>query len=339
MKTKTRSRRPIMRRGVGRAMLTILGILLAALFVLVVVAYQGDIRRAHERISVGSQVIETACGPIEYAAAGSGQPVLVAHGSGGGYDAGLDLARGLIQGGFRVIAMSRFGYLRTPLPADASPAAQADAYACLLDALGIKRAAVVGASGGAPSSMQFALRHADRTTALVLLVPAAYPISLAQAEQGAMPKQTPALAKFLIDNALKSDFLFWAAPRVAPKAVDEALLATPPEVIEHTSADERARIAEIVDHLLPFSARRLGVLNDAANENPLPRYDLEQIAAPTLILSAADDIYGTYEGAQYSAKHIPHARFIGYSSGGHVLAGHYQEAVSEIVSFLRANAP
>jgi pimeloyl-ACP methyl ester carboxylesterase len=52
--------------------------------------------------------------------------------------------------------MSRFGYLRTPLPADASAAAQADAHACLLDALGIRRAAIVGASAGAPSAMQFA---------------------------------------------------------------------------------------------------------------------------------------------------------------------------------------
>ena len=34
-------------------------------------------------------------------------------------------------------APSRFGYLRTPLPSDASPAAQADAHSCLLDALGL----------------------------------------------------------------------------------------------------------------------------------------------------------------------------------------------------------
>jgi hypothetical protein len=40
-----------------------------------------------------------------------------------------------------------------PLPPDASPAAQADAYACLLDARRIERAAVIGASAGAPSAM------------------------------------------------------------------------------------------------------------------------------------------------------------------------------------------
>ena len=57
------------------------------------------------------------------------------------------------------------------LPADASPEAQADAHACLLDALGIPNAAVVGVSAGGPSAMQFAIRHPQRTAALVLLVP------------------------------------------------------------------------------------------------------------------------------------------------------------------------
>jgi len=311
-----------------------LGFVVVGLIALIYANYQGDIRQARERIKVGSQIVDTPCGSIEYAVAGDGPPVLVVHGAGGGYDQGLDFSKGLIQSGFRVIAMSRFGYLRTPLPADASPAAQADAYACLLDALNIRRAAVVGFSAGGPSSMQFALRHPERTAALVLLVPAAYPMSLRQGEQGAMPRQASALTNFLFDTALKSDFLFWVAPRLAPQALDEALLATPPEVIASASADERARVVETEEHLLPFSARRLGVINDAINEKPLPRYELEQINAPTLILGTADDLYRTYDGARYSAEHIPHARFIGYQSGGHLLVGHQKEALSEIASFL-----
>jgi 2-hydroxy-6-oxonona-2,4-dienedioate hydrolase len=63
----------------------------------------------------------------------------VVHGSGGGHDQGMAFAGSLADQGIRVIAMSRFGYLRTPMPADASAAAQADAHVCLLDALGIRR--------------------------------------------------------------------------------------------------------------------------------------------------------------------------------------------------------
>src|SRR3982751_2686389 len=142
--------------------------------VLVFIAYQRDINAARERAANGSEIAQTPCGPIEYASLGSGPALLIVHGAGGGFDQAIGMAAPLVASGLRVVLMSRFGYLRTPLPADASPAAQADAHACLLDALKIERAAVLGASAGAPSALQFALRHAARCTALVLLVPAAY---------------------------------------------------------------------------------------------------------------------------------------------------------------------
>lgn len=145
---------------VARAVAILAGLLTSGLTDLVSASYQRDIHQARERISAGSQIVETPCGPIEYAVAGSGPPVLVVHGAGGGYDQGLDFSRALVPSGLRVIPMSRFGYLHTPLPADASAAAQADAHACLLDALNISRAAVIGASAGAPSSMQ--LRYGIR---------------------------------------------------------------------------------------------------------------------------------------------------------------------------------
>jgi 2-hydroxy-6-oxonona-2,4-dienedioate hydrolase len=158
----------------GRVAAVVAGLVLAAIGLAVYISYQRDIGQARERVLLGSQIAETPCGSIEYAVAGEGPPVLVSHGSGGGFDQGMDFAAPLVRKGLRVIAMSRFGYLRTPLPADASAAAQADAHACLLDALNIRRAAIIGASAGAPSAMQFALRHPERTAALVLLVPAAY---------------------------------------------------------------------------------------------------------------------------------------------------------------------
>jgi 2-hydroxy-6-oxonona-2,4-dienedioate hydrolase len=79
--------------------------------------------------------------------------VLVVHGIFGGFDQGSVTAQGNLGNGFRCIVPSRFGYVRTPLPDTASPATQADAYACLLDVLGIERTAVMGASAGATSAI------------------------------------------------------------------------------------------------------------------------------------------------------------------------------------------
>lgn len=315
-----------------RALLAV-GVLAAALGGLLYSRYQHDIERARERIATGSRIAETPCGPIEYAVAGDGPPLLIVHGAGGGFDQGLDFGKPLVASGFRIIAVSRFGYLRTPLPKDASAAAQADAHACLLDALNIRRAAVVGASAGAPSSMQFALRHPGRITALVLLVPATY----VPRPGGAPPMQAPTGTVFLFDIALKSDFLFWAATRFARETVIRAILATPPAVVANASADEQARIDDVLAQVLPVSPRRLGLINDAWVISSLQRYELERIAVPMLAISMQDDLFGTFDGARYTVEHIPHARFIGYPSGGHLWVGHHKEIKAEIATFLKAN--
>ena len=122
-----------------RAVWLVAAAVLAGLLALVFASYQRDMREARARVASGSQVAQTACGPIEFATDGEGPAVLAVHGAGGGFDQAVDLAGPLAARGFRVIRPSRFGYLRTPLPADASAAAQADAHACLLDALGIER--------------------------------------------------------------------------------------------------------------------------------------------------------------------------------------------------------
>ncbi|HEV8260767.1 MAG TPA: alpha/beta hydrolase, partial [Burkholderiales bacterium] len=314
-----------------RVALILAGLAIAGATVFAYTSYHRDITQARERVSTGSQVVQTPCGPIEYAAVGEGKPVLVVHGAGGGYDQGLDFAKPLVDGGFLVIAMSRFGYLRTPLPTDASAAAQADAHACLLDALGIRRAAVIGASAGAPSSMQFALRYPERGTALVLLVPAAY----VPRPTGGPPMQTPTGTAVLVDTALTSDFLFWAAIKVARQTVIRAILATPPALVEKAPADEQARVAQVLDHILPISPRRHGLVNDAAVVSSLPRYELERVSMPTLVMSTADDLFGTFDIARYTAEHIPRARFVSYPSGGHLLVGHQKEFLSEIIAFLK----
>lgn len=292
--------------------------------------YQQDLELAQARISTGNHLAQTRCGPIEYAIAGTGPVVLVVHGAGGGFDQGLEIGAGLVRHGFRIVAVSRFGYLQTPLPADASPAAQADAHACLLDALGLDQVGVLGASAGAPSSVQFAIRHPHRVNALVLLVPAIY-----VPRDGAAPSvHTPAGVQWLFDHVLRSDLLLWLAIRLAPEHLVGSILATPRTLLERADAAERARAHRMLQLTLPISRRRPGLLNEARIMASLVRDDLERIAAPTLAISAADDRFGTYDSAQYTAAQIPGARFMGFDDGGHLLVGHQQEVESAIAAWL-----
>jgi pimeloyl-ACP methyl ester carboxylesterase len=315
-----------------------LGLLLAAEFAAAEPAdltyknYQRDLAFERNRVSADSRIAQTPCGPIEFASVGEGPALLLVHGAGGGYDQGLDFAQDFARLGFRVVTMSRFGYLGTPLPKDASPAAQADAHACLLDALKIERAALIGASAGAPSTMQLALRHPRRVSAMLLLVPLAY----APDPGSGAPAELPPPVRFVLEAVVKSDLLFWLALRLSPSRVAKTLLATPLEVLDNAEADERARIERTLRHMLPLSLRQQGLLNDLSIVGSLPRYELEKIEAPTLVVSAADDLYGTYPMARYTAAHIPGARFIGYASGGHMWIGRNAELLGEVKGFFGA---
>lgn len=294
--------------------------------------FHADVTQARSRALQDGTVISTRCGPIEYEEAGQGVPLLMVHGSGGGHDQGMLFARDFAAQGIRVIAPSRFGYLGTPLPADASPYAQADAHACLLDALGIERAAVLGASAGALSAMQLAIRHPQRVSGLVLLVPLAYrPVAAADTPPSA-------LAEKILLSLIGSDFVYWSAMHVARDQVIARVLATPPAVVAAAGASEQARVQAMVDSILPVSAHADGLRNETRIALHLEPYALEAIRAPTLLISARDDGYGTYASAEYSASRIANAKFIGFEQGGHLWVGHDDEVRRAVVAHVTATA-
>jgi pimeloyl-ACP methyl ester carboxylesterase len=149
-----------------------MGLLLGATFVgFALVGLGGFIswrRRVLAQVLRGSEIAETAKGPVEFAIAGTGPVILQLHGGASGYDQTLALSWDLHEAGFRVLSPSRPGYLRTPLTSGASPEQAADSLAGLLDVLSIDSVCVMGTSGGGPMALQFALRHPERVWGLVL---------------------------------------------------------------------------------------------------------------------------------------------------------------------------
>lgn len=294
--------------------------------------YRADLAAAHARIARGSRLIATHAGPIEVGLSEGTRALLMVHGTGGGFDQGLQFSERLTAAGWRVIAPSRFGYLRTPFPADASSEAQADAFAHLLDALGIERLPVLGGSAGALSALQFALRHPRRCSALVPIVPASYVPG-----RQATPAPAP-WAERVIASLLSSDLVFWSGITLAPAVATKALLATDAEVVERASADERARVRRILWSILPVSARAAGLLNDARLASRPAPMALERITAPTLAVSVRDDGFGTFAAAQHIAATVPGARLLSFDSGGHIWAGHDAELFAQVDAFLRSKA-
>jgi pimeloyl-ACP methyl ester carboxylesterase len=312
----------------GRTAALSLALLLVAAIgagALVFRSYERELGQARDAVSRGGLLATTVAGPIEYAERGAGIPLLSIHGAGGGYDQGLANVADLIGDGFRIIAPSRFGYLGTPIPADTSPAAQADAHAALLTELEVDKAIVVGVSAGARSAVELALRHPGRVTALILIVPGTY----APASPVAVDGRTSALVLRLVNSG--ADFAWWAAEKIAPSILIR-FIGVPPDLFASSSQVEQARVMQVIRSIEPLSRRFPGINIDSNPDLRRPR--LEDIGVPTLIISAKDDLFNTLPAAEFAAATIPDAKLVVYDTGGHLLVGRQQEVSKLVRDFL-----
>jgi pimeloyl-ACP methyl ester carboxylesterase len=310
-----------------RALLTGLGAVALAGSAWSAGACRATIQGAETRIAHRSSVIPTDAGPLEYAVAGNGPPLMMIHGTGGGFDQGLLFAHGLLEAGFRIVAPSRFGYLRSGFPEDASPAHQADVLVGLLDHLGLDRIAVAGGSAGALTAAEFARRHPDRCTHLVLIVPAAN-------LTGRDPVAFTALQRMAVERVLTSDAWFWSFATLAPDMLLRTLLATDPALLDRVSPQERRRADLIREGLMPISRKAEGLRNDGVRAGAPAQTAFETITRPTLILSCEDDLFGTADTARLLAGRIPDARLIVYPDGGHIWLGHDADLTREVRDFI-----
>ena len=301
---------------------------LVALVIGIIAWFEVDIGGARHRSIGRSQTVETSFGTVEYALAGDGKPVLVVHGAGGGFDQGLTMTSAAAQHGSQLIVPSRFGYLRSPLPDHASSVAQANALVELLDRLGVGKAGVIAISAGAGSALQFAARHSERCAALVLIVPAK-----------ALPPGAANHGGFAVRAIFGSDFLMWTASkamRVAPGALLPLVFGTPGKLWREASADDRRRLFDLFDSLLPVTSRLGGMQLDIATAQHPDPLVLERITCPVLAISSEDDQFGTAERAREIASSVASGRAVVYPSGGHALVGHQADVAEEVEGFLSA---
>lgn len=328
-------RRPRSRTPVRRVVAIVAAVVAIGGIVTVSLAFRRDLAEARAATIGRSQIVDSPWGPIEYADTGAGQPVLFIHGSGGGFDQGLAFSAPLAGHGVRIIAPSRFGYLRSAMPPGATVEMQADALDWLMRRLGVEQAVIFGGSAGALSATQLALRHPDRCRGLVLAVPALYaPDRLPGAN--AAPGPTTQRA---INAALGSDLLFWAGVKTAPDAMTRMVLATEPATVRAASKSERRRVHEVMFHILPVSARREGLRMDSATAGTPPDWPVERIACPTLVIGARGDLYETDKAAIHTAGRIPGARLVLYPDGGHLWVGHDAGLWRTVAAFVEGLEP
>lgn len=310
--------------------------------VLLAVAAVGFLIWRDQRIQYlesNSQRIQTSRGLVEYAQTGSGPSVLVLHGTIGGYDQGQMLVQMLGQSSKRYVSVSRPGYLRTPLDTGATFEQQADAYAALLDELGIDKVAVVAVSGGGPSALQFALRYPNRCWAMVLIAANSDVKADGREDKPNDARQPHAW----LMNILFSDLTSWMITGISQIVPDKTLAVLVGQeyvpIIMHDPEKYR-NFTEVVSTIVLLSRRREGSINDSKQFSTFTGHPFEKITCPTLILYGTRDNFVPSAEQKYLTKTLPNARYIEIEGGTHFMAVSHQDVLAPLITdFLNLYAP
>ena len=279
--------------------------------------YRREMNAGRARLAAAERhVISTRWGAVEYAERGSGAPVLVVHGIYHHCVGGLLCVRELLPDR-RVIAPSRFGYLGSSMPPNATPATQADAFAALLDVLGIGQIDVVALSAGATSALQLALRYPGRVKHLAVLV-------------GNLPESPTAIAQPSWTKRVNRQFAMWAIRALVPSTMARLVAAVPKQFA--MSSENIRYVDEFIDSLFPMSPEGSNFDLFVSNAD-VANYKLETISVPTLIVHTTDDQLASHDASRRAAERIPGARFVSLESGGHLMLGQQKKCHDELADF------
>ena len=208
--------------------------------------------------------------------AGAGPPVLLLHGFTGSTRALDGVAAGLHAAGFETIAVDLLGHGRSDAPRDPRAYAMercSEALACVLDAAGAERAAVLGYSLGGRVALGLAVASPERVRGLVLVGASA---GLADpAERAARRRADDALA-----DAIERD----GVPRFVERWMAQPLFATQARLGPERLAVARAQRLANSAHGLAASLRGIGTGVQPPLHEALARLDV-----PILLTAGAED--------------------------------------------------
>ena len=254
------------------------------------------------------RIINTELGEIEYADIGQGVPMLVLHGTPGGYDQGLMNVRAVPTSAatnIRTISVSRPGYRGTPLDSGRTFEDQSDLFAAMLDEIGVDRVVVLATSGGGYAGLQFAIRHPDRTIGLILSG-----AEVRSHEGGSfVPTTVPGPSRAQIFVA-----------EIAMWAFGDSVIASSTMADFNPDDPEQASIWRyVLETAIPFGGGDPGRLNDIAQRmNPaIDSWPLDQIRVPTLFLHGDADDDSSYDAARAASVRMSDAEFVTFEGGDH----------------------
>lgn len=277
-----------------------------------------------------SQRVRTPLGPIEYVHVGQGPPVLVLHGSPGGYDQGLLGMRHLLKRGLSLLCVSRPGSLRTPLE---HRTFEQQAFLCqaLVRKLGLDLHGVIGIGAGGAVGLSFCRLYPQRGLLLYQAITHAYQLSAANQARIA-----------LLFNEPGTWLTNWLGPeRLARQLIDAKGFLDPrqAQALMQQTLDDPEKLdflLGLLEAVAPVELRRPGLENDMEQLRSwsLP---LEELDLPVLIQHGTHDADVPFEHASYAASRLRGAKLTGVEGGTHMLrlAPQWDDLAEEQAAFFR----
>lgn len=281
--------------------------------------------------------------PIHYEIAGSGPPLIFVHGGFGGAGTGVggsvpawrdEFARHLQVITYDRRSSGRSGYPESPhTMADLA----GDAYG-VLQHLGIERAAVMGTSAGGPIVLEFALRHPEALTCLVVTESA--PMFFPSEEDRRRLRDRIAL---MVNEGPEAAY---EARRTAGTVGLQLFATSRPSASAEDEEQRKARQAAIQQQLgaLTREDRVRMYAGELRNYNAYVDYDvsdrLTRISAPTLVINATgDSIFppAMVDWAALTAR-MPDARYVALPGGEHGSVSADAGSMATILAFVRAHS-
>ncbi len=267
-----------------------------------------------------------ARGGVELAVedAGEGPAVVLLHGLTATRRYVVMGSKALERGGHRVVAYDARGHGRS------SPAPSPDAYgydlladdlAGVMDALGIERAVLAGASMGAHTLLRFALRAPARVAGLVVITPA-YDGDPA-AVVGRFDRWD-ALAAGLRAGGIEGFIDAYGTPRGSPALRDTVLKVIRQRLALHEHPEAVADALQAVPRSLPFGRLE----------------ELRAVAVPVVVVASGDDADPEHPeaiGRAYAGM-IPGARLVTDPPGSSPIAWQGSQLSGLIAEVVRAAA-
>ena len=257
---------------------------------------------------------------LEGESSGGGPPIVLAHGLSATRRNVVQGSRALLKRGYRLIAYDARGHGASSPGPSYEYAELVEDLEAVLGHLGLERAALVGSSMGAATTMAFALEHPQRVPALVQITPA----YTGYARTGDVDGDSWERMATGLENGGVDAFVEVAQPEGLPEKWREiAREATRQRMERHEHPEAVAQALRQVPSSIAWKGLE----------------PLDHLQVPVLIVGSrdeADQLHPLGVAEEY-ARHLPHAELVVEDKGSSPLAWQGARLSGVIADFLERN--